>query len=184
MISRSVQEVCLSLDKQTAQSGTIQYNLVQQTAKKFDWCYLNYFIRNGLVALLKPLFARIFFDLRFQYAVMFFFDAKQVRLYQDSTTGMFVGLIVCWPRPLLRYLRGPWRIFSDSSVTLAQWWRARDSINLVIRRSPVRFWLKTRHLRFIWTWANRPSSKGSKLLFPVIKANQIKSTHSRKLTVP
>jgi len=70
--------------------------------------------------------------------------------------------------------RGSWRIFGDSSVTLAQWWRARDSTNLVIHRSQLRFRPKTRHLRFIWIWANRPSSKGSKLLFPVIKANQIK----------
>jgi len=65
---------------------------------------------------------------------------------------------------------GSWGIFSDSSVTLAQWPRARDLTNLVIRRSQVRFRPKTRQLRFTWIWANRPSSKGSKLLFPVIKA--------------
>ena len=41
---------------------------------------------------------------------------------------------------------------------------------------PVRFRPKTRQLRFTWIWANRPSSKGFKLLFPIIKANQIKST--------
>ena len=67
-------------------------------------------------------------------------------------------------------VRGSQRIFRDSSITLAQWWRARHLINLVIRRSQVRFRPKTRQLRFTWIWANRPSSKGSKLLFPVIKA--------------
>jgi len=36
-----------------------------------------------------------------------------------------------------------------------------------------RFRPKTRHLRFTWIWAHRPSIKGSKLLFPVIKANKI-----------
>jgi len=48
--------------------------------------------------------------------------------------------------------------------------------NLVISRSKVRFRPKTcqRQLRFTWIWANRPSSKGSKLLFPIIKAIQIK----------
>ena len=42
----------------------------------------------------------------------------------------------------------------------------------VIRRSPVRFRPKTCQLKSIWIWANRPSSKGSKLLFSVIKANK------------
>jgi len=71
--------------------------------------------------------------------------------------------------------RGSWGIFSDSSVTLAQWWRAQDSNFSVIRRSPVRFRPKTRQLRFTWIWANRPSSKNSKQLFPVIsKLNQRK----------
>jgi len=45
--------------------------------------------------------------------------------------------------------------------------------------SPVRFRPKTRHLRFTWIWAHRPSIKGSKLLFPVIKANQIKPREAR-----
>jgi len=36
--------------------------------------------------------------------------------------------------------------------------------------SPVRFRPKTRQLRFTWMWAYTPSIKGSKLLFPVIKA--------------
>ena len=78
--------------------------------------------------------------------------------------------------------RGSWGIFGDSSVTLAQWWRARDSTILVNRRSPVRFRPKTRQLRFTWIWANRPSSKGSKLLFPVIKANQTHHTHTHART--
>jgi len=68
------------------------------------------------------------------------------------------------------YARGWSRIFVDSFVTLAQWWRARHLRHLVIRRSPVRFRPKTRQLRFTWIWANRPSSKGFKLLFPVINA--------------
>ena len=71
--------------------------------------------------------------------------------------------------------RGSWSIFGDSSVTLAQWQIARHLRNLVICRSPVRFRPKTRQLRFTWIWANRPSSKGSKLLFPVMKEIQIKS---------
>jgi len=66
------------------------------------------------------------------------------------------------------------RIFGDSSVTLAQWWRARHFRNLVICRSQVRFRPKTSQLRFTWIWANKPSGKGSKLLFPVIKAIYIK----------
>jgi len=44
----------------------------------------------------------------------------------------------------------------------------------VIRRSPVRFRPKPRQLKSMWIWANRPSSKGSKLLFPVIKVIKIK----------
>ena len=40
---------------------------------------------------------------------------------------------------------------------------------------PVRFRPKTRHLKFTWIWAHRPSIKGSKLLFPVIKAIKIKT---------
>jgi len=41
-------------------------------------------------------------------------------------------------------------------------------------RSTVRFRPKPRLLKSIWIWANRPWSKGSKLQFPVIKANKIK----------
>ena len=66
--------------------------------------------------------------------------------------------------------RGSLRIVGDSWVTLAPWRRAQHLRNLVIRRSPIRFRPKIRQLRFTWIWANRPSSKGSKLLFPVIKA--------------
>jgi len=69
-----------------------------------------------------------------------------------------------------RSYRGSQFFFGDSSVTLAQWWRALHLRNLVTRRSPVRFRPKTRQLRFTWMWANRPSSKGSNLLFLVIKA--------------
>jgi len=43
--------------------------------------------------------------------------------------------------------------------------------------SPVRFWPKPRQLKSMWIWANRPSSKGSKLLFPVIKAIKKKNQH-------
>jgi len=45
--------------------------------------------------------------------------------------------------------------------------------------SPVRFRPKTRHFRFTWIWAYRPSIKGSKLLFPVIKATKINVLVSR-----
>jgi len=44
----------------------------------------------------------------------------------------------------------------------------------VICRSQVRFRPKTRQLKSLWIWANRPSSKGSKLWCPVIKADKIK----------
>ena len=71
--------------------------------------------------------------------------------------------------------RVSWGIFGDSSVTVAQWWRVQDFTNLVMRRFPVRFRPKKRQLRFTWIWANWPSSKGCKLLFPVMKANQIKT---------
>jgi len=66
-------------------------------------------------------------------------------------------------------------IFSDSSVPLAQWWRARDSTNVVIRRFKVQFRPKTCQLRFTWIWTNRPSRKGSKLVFPVKTANSMKT---------
>ena len=56
--------------------------------------------------------------------------------------------------------------------------RAQDLTNLVIRRSPIRFRPKPRELKSIGIWANRPSSMGSKLLFPVIKANKIKTWFS------
>ena len=36
-------------------------------------------------------------------------------------------------------------------------------------------WCTARFAFIIWLWANRPSSKGSKLLFPFIKAKNIKS---------
>ena len=44
----------------------------------------------------------------------------------------------------------------------------------VTRWSPVRFRPKPRQLKSMWIWANRLPSKGSKLLFPVIKAMKIK----------
>jgi len=43
----------------------------------------------------------------------------------------------------------------------------------IIRRSPVWFRPKTREIESIWIWADRPSSKGSKLWFLIIKANKI-----------
>jgi len=51
----------------------------------------------------------------------------------------------------------------------------------VIRRSSFRFRPKTRQLKSGWIWANRPSSKGAGILFPVIKANQIKSCAAGKI---
>jgi len=70
---------------------------------------------------------------------------------------------------------GSWRILGDGSVTIAQWRRAQDLKNWGIRRSPVRFRPKIRQLRSIWVWVNRPWSKGSKLLIPVIKAIEVKN---------
>jgi len=84
---------------------------------------------------------------------------------------LFVRTITCIPTTLgiLRV----WWIFSDSSVTLAHWIRARYLVETwVIRRFPVRFRPKPRELKSIWIWANRPSSKSSKLLFLVINANK------------
>jgi len=81
-----------------------------------------------------------------------------------------------WKRDISR---GSWGIFGESSVTLAQWWRAMHIRNLVICRSPVRFRPKTRQLRFTWSWAHRPSSKGSTLQFSVIKAIEIKIARPR-----
>jgi len=94
----------------------------------------------------------------------------------------FRSIWCCWcscartttPQSYIYTLRGSWVIFGDSWVTLAQWWRARHLNPLAIRSSPVRFRPKTRQLRFTWIWANRPSSKSSKLLFAVIKAIWIK----------
>ena len=69
-----------------------------------------------------------------------------------------------------------WWIISDLFVTLAQWKRARLLTEIwVIRRCPVQFWPKPRKLKSIWIWANRPSIKGSKLLF--LKWNQITHTY-------
>jgi len=71
---------------------------------------------------------------------------------------------------------GSWWIISDSFVPVAQWIRSRHLTEIwVIYRSWVRFRPKPRELKSIWIWVHRPSSKCSKLLFPVIKANQIKS---------
>ena len=78
----------------------------------------------------------------------------------------------------------PWqkrvqRIFGDTSVTSAQQIRAWHPTEIwVILRSPVQFLPKPRELKFVWIWADKPSSKGSELPFPVIKANRIKSQHA------
>ena len=50
--------------------------------------------------------------------------------------------------------------------------------NWVVRRSPVQFPPKPHQLKSIWTWIYRPWSKGSKLLYPVIKANKIQPKKS------
>jgi len=119
------------------------------------------------------------FPIKWNYkAIEFIFNLTVKHLQgptRSDTSAALKGqiLIFGWPKwnDLYQLWRGSWGIFGDSSVTLAQWWRARDSTNLVIHRSPVRFRPKTRQLRFTCIWANRPWSKGSKLLFPVIKAN-------------
>jgi len=73
-------------------------------------------------------------------------------------------------------------IFIDSFVTLAQWIRVRHLTEMwVIRRFPIRFWPKPRDLKSKWISANRPSSKGSKLFFPVIKANKITNSDGPKV---
>ena len=65
---------------------------------------------------------------------------------------------------------------SGSCCPLQQPGKSRTGISIwIIRRSPVRFLPNPRQLKSIWIWANRPSSKGSKLLFPEMKANKIKT---------
>ena len=55
------------------------------------------------------------------------------------------GFPATWTPGFLKWRkRGSWRIFGNSSVTFAQWWRARHLRNLIIRRSLVRFRPQTR----------------------------------------
>ena len=95
-------------------------------------------------------------------------QTRQMQMNKDACIGNWTDEFTS--RDSHRSYRGSQFFFGDSSVTLAQWWRALHLRNLVTRRSPVRFRPKTRQLRFTWMWANRPSSKGSNLLFLVIKA--------------
>jgi len=73
-----------------------------------DWCWFYYFIRNSLVALLDTLFARIFLDLRFQCAVIFFFldvcvcvcsvfvfDTTYFRSFWPGSCAWFLPLLLC-----------------------------------------------------------------------------------------
>ena len=50
--------------------------------------------------------------------------------------------------------------------------------------SPVRIRPNIRQLKSFWIWANRPSSKGFKLLFSVIKANKIKNQNQTLKLLP
>jgi len=78
---------------------------------------------------------------------------------------------------IITRLRGSWRIFSDASVVIVQWRRARDLTKLGHPQVPSSIPAETpstqRQLKSIRIWENRLSSKGSKLLFPVINANTI-----------
>jgi len=80
-----------------------------------------------------------------------------------------VGTTEWYIKRVLRHLSLVFLI--DSYVALAQWRRARELTNLLIRRSQVRFRPKARQLRSTWIGVNRLSSKGSALLLPVIKEN-------------
>ena len=110
-----------------------------------DWCCFYYFLRNSLVALLDALFARIFLDLRYRCAEIFFF--------------IFLGLSLTKPLPPLLPTRllclvgtvyKVWNLFrliqlyymfNLDSVVLSQG-RGVCHSNMVIWRHL--FWLSTR----------------------------------------
>jgi len=72
--------------------------------------------------------------------------------------------------------KGSWKIFGDESATLAQWRRARDWTNLDYPQVPGSILAENlSNKKWIWIWANKPSSKVSKILFPVIKSNKFNS---------
>jgi len=97
-------------------------------------------------------------------------------LMDERNSSLTNGFAKVWAyHPDARNLQGSWRIFGDVSVTIAPWRRVRTWKFWAIHSSPVRFRPKPCHLKSLWIWANRPLSKGSKLLFPVTKANIIKS---------
>ena len=61
-------------------------------------------------------------------------------------------------------------VFGDGSVAIAHRNRARDLKNLGYPQVPGSISAKTLSTQTIRILSNRPSSKGSKLLFPVAKA--------------
>jgi len=55
---------------------------------------------------------------------------------------------------------------------MIQWRRAQDLTNLGYPQEPGSILAKNPSLKLKWILANRISSKGSKLLFPMTKANE------------
>ena len=72
-------------------------------------------------------------------------------------------------------LGGSSRILGDAFVTIGLGEQRGTQEIWVICRSPVRFRTETRQLKSTFISAHRPSSKGSKLLFPTIKAKNTKT---------
>ena len=86
--------------------------------------------------------------------------------------SLFLSLFLKW---------GSKRIFGDSSVTVAQWWRARHLRNLVIRRSLVRFRPKSS----LWSIARVTASHSSPsvtLLFSGVLKTQTSQCGPRRLS--
>jgi len=102
--------------------------------------------------------------------------------FKPRLAGVLRTRRVAYPRktPEEWLPRGSWRIFSDASVTIVHWRRARDLRKLGHLQVPGSIPAETRQLNLIWIWANRPSSKGFKLLFPVKKANTNKPQGPRR----
>ena len=79
-----------------------------------------------------------------------------------------------WTQSRHMCIKGSWMIFGYDHHSSVE--KSAELENFgIICSSPVRFRPKTRQLKSIWIWANRPSSKGSKITFPVIKAIEINS---------
>ena len=133
----------------------MSFNILNNIFMLWNFDYVSYnFLNNIFMLGAHLIYVKLFSNNIYMLAICLFFVTQKI--------------CTCYWSPW--HKRGSSRIFGDSSITLAQWWRVRHLRHLVIRRSPVRFRPKIRQLRFTWIWVNRPSSKGSKLLFPVIKA--------------